>query len=56
MAARTQELGIGPTELLGESWHATRPGAPVDIDQLRYHIITLESNNEPPTATSRLAD
>lgn len=43
MAARTQQLEIRLSELLGEqAWRATGLGTPTDIDQLQQHILTLE--------------
>jgi transposase-like protein len=43
MAARTQQLEIRLSELLGEqAWRASGLGAPTDIDQLQQRIVTLE--------------
>ncbi|BBN46541.1 DUF6262 family protein [Mycobacterium avium subsp. hominissuis] len=43
MAARTQQLEIRLSELLGEqAWRASGLGAPTDIEQLQQRIVTLE--------------
>jgi chromosome segregation ATPase len=43
MAARTQQLEIRLSELLGEqAWRASGLGAPTDIQQLQQRIVTLE--------------
>ena len=45
MAARTQQLEIRLSELLGEqAWRASGLGAPTDIDQLQQRIVTLEQH------------
>jgi hypothetical protein len=45
MAARTQQLEIRLSELLGEqAWRASGLGAPTDIQQLQQRIVTLEQH------------
>lgn len=45
LAARVRQLEARLSELLGEhAWHESGLGAPVDIDQLKQQITTLEQH------------